>query len=65
MSKPIKSSEITPETLYLSRRRFIKNTLTMAAASLYLSACGDQKPAGPTAVPTASLPLPSAGGECG
>ena len=61
MSKPIKSSEITPEALYLSRRRFIKNSLTMAAASLYLSACGTQGPAGPTAVPTNSLPLPSAG----
>jgi len=61
MSKPIKSSEITPEALYLSRRRFIKNSLTMAAASLYLSACGVQSPAGPTAVPTSSLPLPSAG----
>ena len=61
MSKPIKSSEIMPEALYLSRRRFIKNTLTMAAASLYLSACGDQSPAGPNPVPTNSLPLPSAG----
>jgi sulfoxide reductase catalytic subunit YedY len=61
MSKPINSSEITPEALYLSRRRFIKNTLTMAAASLYLSACGGQTAAGPTAQPTSSLPLPSAG----
>lgn len=61
MSKRIPSSEITPEELYLSRRRFIKKGLTLTAASLYLSACGVQSPAGPTAQPTNALPVPSAG----
>jgi sulfoxide reductase catalytic subunit YedY len=44
----IESSEITPEHLYLSRRRFIKGLGTIAAGALVLKACG---PAG-TEVPT-------------
>jgi sulfoxide reductase catalytic subunit YedY len=60
MSKPIKPSEITPEALYTSRRRFIKESITIAAASLYLSACGGSNPSEPTAQPTNSLPVPSA-----
>ena len=39
MSKPIKASEITPEALYNSRRRFIKDSLKIAASSLLLGAC--------------------------
>jgi len=39
MKNPIPSSEITPEALYLSRRRFIKNTITLSAASLLAGSC--------------------------
>jgi methionine sulfoxide reductase catalytic subunit len=42
MSKTISSSEITPEELYISRRRFIKRTLQTTAASFLLSSCGVQ-----------------------
>jgi sulfoxide reductase catalytic subunit YedY len=38
--KKIKSSEITPEHLYLSRRRFIKGLGMAAAGALILKACG-------------------------
>lgn len=52
MQNKIKPSEITPEALYYSRRRFIKNSITTAAASLLLTACG---PAGLSKVaPTAT-----------
>jgi sulfoxide reductase catalytic subunit YedY len=37
---PIKSSEITPEELYLSRRRFLKGAGALVAGSLVLAACG-------------------------
>jgi sulfoxide reductase catalytic subunit YedY len=36
----IKSSEITPEQIYLSRRRFMKGAGALAASSLILAACG-------------------------
>lgn len=36
----IKSSEITPEHIYLSRRRFMRGVGALAASSLVLSACG-------------------------
>jgi sulfoxide reductase catalytic subunit YedY len=36
----IKSSEITPEELYLSRRRFMKGAGALALSSLVLAACG-------------------------
>jgi len=36
----IKSSEITPEHIYFSRRRFMKGIGTLAAGSLVLSGCG-------------------------
>jgi methionine sulfoxide reductase catalytic subunit len=39
MSKTISSSEITPEELYISRRRFIKRTLQTTAASFLISSC--------------------------
>ena len=50
MSK-IRSSEITPEHLYLSRRRFLAGA-GAAAAGAFLSACGvPAPPASPTAAP--------------
>ena len=38
----IRSSEITPEHLYLSRRQFLKGAGALAAGSVLLSACGGQ-----------------------
>ncbi|RPI52992.1 MAG: protein-methionine-sulfoxide reductase catalytic subunit MsrP [Chloroflexi bacterium] len=65
----INPSEITPEELYLSRRRFIKAG-ALAAGSLLLAACGVQNNAGPGPVPTAVpgspdtlLPTPSAAAD--
>ena len=43
MSNKISPSEITPEYLYISRRRFIKSALQTAAASLLISSCGKSK----------------------
>jgi sulfoxide reductase catalytic subunit YedY len=43
MSK-INSSEITPEHLYLSRRRFMVGVSALVANSLVLAACGRQTP---------------------
>ena len=40
--REIKSSEITPEHIYLSRRRFLKGAAGLAASSLFLAACGRQ-----------------------
>src|SRR3972149_10463659 len=37
--KKIKSSEITPERLYLSRRKFIAGVGALAASTLFLNAC--------------------------
>jgi len=39
MKNKIPSSRITPETLYISRRRFIKSALKTAAASFLLTSC--------------------------
>ncbi len=47
----IKPSEITPEHIYLSRRRFMKGAGALAASSLILAACGSPSPT-PTASPT-------------
>lgn len=49
--KPIPSSEITPESVYLSRRRFLKGAL-LAAGGAVLAACSPQLT--PTAAPTTS-----------
>ena len=60
----IKPSEITPEQVYLSRRRFIKGAGALVASSVVLAACGTTEPQAtattivkidPTASPTASL----------
>jgi sulfoxide reductase catalytic subunit YedY len=66
----IKPSEITPEEVYLSRRRFMKGIGALAASSLILAACGVQDPtktpappveASPAAATTpAALPTPAA-----
>ena len=53
----IKSSEITPEHLYLSRRKFIKGVGAAAASALLLKACAPA--ATDTPVPT---PVPSSAG---
>lgn len=54
MKNPIDPSEITPEELYLSRRRFIKNALTVSAAALVAGACRpgqEDLPPAPTLTP--------------
>jgi sulfoxide reductase catalytic subunit YedY len=66
----IKPSEITPEHLYLSRRRFIKGIGALVAGSLVAAACGEATPtAAPTpspgpspvaALPPSSVPSPTA-----
>jgi sulfoxide reductase catalytic subunit YedY len=58
----IKPSEITPEAVYLSRRRFMKGAGALAVSSLLVAACGIQQTA-PTATPAATTSpsgLPSA-----
>jgi sulfoxide reductase catalytic subunit YedY len=63
----IDPSEITPEHVYLSRRRFMKGVGALVAGSAVLAACGGQAAVstptpsgvpGPTAGPTAS-PVPT------
>ena len=39
-SVPVKSSEITPESLYLSRRTFLKSLGILSAGALVAAACG-------------------------
>jgi sulfoxide reductase catalytic subunit YedY len=63
----IKPSEITPENIYLSRRRFMKGIGALAAGAAVLAACGRPQAAVPTATsgaaaePTPTLtPQPSA-----
>ncbi len=63
MSLAIDPSEITPEALYLSRRRFIKDAARLAAASLFLSACRPKETLIEGAIPTDALPSPAAGGS--
>ena len=47
MNVRIKSSEITPEHVYISRRNFMKGLGISAASALLLAACGPQQSAGP------------------
>jgi methionine sulfoxide reductase catalytic subunit len=68
MMVKINPSEITPEEVYLSRRRFIKAG-AVAAGSLLLAACGASN-GGPAPVPTADpsaagypLPTPAASAD--
>jgi len=46
----IKSSEITPEHIYHSRRQFMKGAGALAAGSLILSACGSSEQAAPAGI---------------
>lgn len=48
----IRSSEITPENQYMSRREFLKGLGVVSASSLVLAACGGQS-VSPTDIPTA------------
>jgi sulfoxide reductase catalytic subunit YedY len=58
---PIKSSEITPEHMYLSRRKFLQAAGLLAANAALLAACGHQSSAFPTATTAPSdASLPSA-----
>jgi sulfoxide reductase catalytic subunit YedY len=50
----IDPSEITPEHVYLSRRRFLKGVGALVGESLFLAACGTQPSPSPTAVPLSS-----------
>lgn len=45
MAKKIRSSEITPEDVYVSRRKFMKGVGAVALSSAVLAACGGQDPA--------------------
>lgn len=59
---PIDPSEITPEELYVSRRRFIKNALTVSAAALLAGACQpgqESLPQSPTLTPDLKPPTAS------
>ena len=55
----IRSSEITPEHIYVSRRRFMKGAAKLAAGAALLAACG-----GPTATEQ-STPRPTTDPESG
>lgn len=55
----IPSSEITPEALYVSRRKFLR-VAALAGVSAALSACGVGAPAAPTAAPAATANTPAA-----
>jgi sulfoxide reductase catalytic subunit YedY len=54
----IRSSEITPEQVYLNRRQFMKGLGAAAVGAAVLAACGSagSKPAGPTATIDATPP---------
>ncbi|MFN2169746.1 MAG: molybdopterin-dependent oxidoreductase, partial [Anaerolineae bacterium] len=54
----IKSSEITPEHVYLNRRRFMKGAGALALTGLAVAACG---PATSPAVPSVASPAAPAG----
>ena len=60
MKNPILESEVTPEALYLSRRRFMKNALSLSAASLLASSCSSTpKSILPTATFDVTPPAPN------
>jgi sulfoxide reductase catalytic subunit YedY len=54
----INPSEITPEHVYLSRRRFMKGVGALVASSFLLAACGVQEPT-PTPAPVAEAAAPA------
>lgn len=56
---PIKPSEITPEHLYVSRRRFMRGVGALAAGSLLLAACGvGKEQVANRPAPATATPLP-------
>jgi sulfoxide reductase catalytic subunit YedY len=62
MKHPIDASEITPEELYYSRRRFIKSALTASAAAMLAGACQPQpQEIVPQFTPTTDTTPPTAG----
>ena len=62
----IKPSEITPEEVYLSRRRFMKGAGALAASSLLLAACGPgQQLAAPTGETNTTVPSTSTPAQAG
>ncbi len=63
MAEKISRDEITPEALYLTRRRFIENSARLAAASLFLGACGGKPASLPGDMETTPLPMPTIGGK--
>jgi sulfoxide reductase catalytic subunit YedY len=56
--KKIKSSEITPEHLYLSRRRFMRGAGALAFSSLVLAACGATATEQPSSTAVGPSPTP-------
>jgi methionine sulfoxide reductase catalytic subunit len=57
--KKFLSSEITPESVYLSRRKFLTTTVTISAATAFLAACKGNPPTAtlsPTGTPTTTQP---------
>ena len=61
----IKSSEITPEHIYLSRRKFMVGIGALAASSLMLGACASPTPTPAPATRPATAPSPSGADELG
>ncbi len=61
---PIRSSEITPEAVYNSRRQFMKGAGALALGAVALAACGApvDPAAAPAASPAAGATAPPAGG---
>ena len=57
---PIKSSEITPEHLYLSRRKFMAGIGALATSAALLGACGPQESGAAVANPAEEGPVPQA-----
>ena len=65
-SVKIQPSEITPESLYLNRRQFLKAMGIFSASALVLTACGPETPSlNPTAVSNEGDPLPALTDELG
>jgi methionine sulfoxide reductase catalytic subunit len=56
----IKSSEITPEHLYLSRRKFMVGVGALATSAALLGACGPQESGAAAAKPAEEGPAPQA-----
>ena len=54
--KKIRSSEITPEHIYMSRRRFVTGTAKLLAGTALLAACGGATPGAPEDEPPVGLP---------